>query len=116
MRDWEKRFSPQFTDPKLSRRCVANCCIMSLPNWEIFLLCVDMGGTSFDLSLVINGQPEITCFRFWILDWVIRNGLSPIPCSLSPHPGAPCPPLPPHLPHLPHLPHPPSSYWDFFLR
>ncbi len=24
------------------------------------LLCVDMGGTSFDLSLVINGQPEIT--------------------------------------------------------
>jgi N-methylhydantoinase A len=24
------------------------------------LLCVDMGGTSFDVSLVINGQPEIT--------------------------------------------------------
>ena len=30
--------------------------IVNRPN----LLCVDMGGTSFDLSLVINGQPEIT--------------------------------------------------------
>ncbi|MEM7343739.1 MAG: hydantoinase/oxoprolinase family protein [Chloroflexota bacterium] len=29
---------------------------MNRPN----LLCVDMGGTSFDLSLVINGKPEIT--------------------------------------------------------
>ena len=30
--------------------------IVNRPN----LLCVDMGGTSFELSLVINGQPEIT--------------------------------------------------------
>ena len=29
---------------------------MQRPN----LLCVDMGGTSFDLSLVVNGKPEIT--------------------------------------------------------
>ena len=29
--------------------------ILERPN----LLCVDMGGTSFDLSLVVNGQPEI---------------------------------------------------------
>ena len=32
------------------------CALLGRPN----LICIDMGGTSFDVSLVVDGQPDVS--------------------------------------------------------